>query len=182
MSMAELLSLLMQVHFADHETTAGLIVGAVELVLRNPEQLQALRDDPSLISGTIEEALRMTSPVHAMFRTALEDVEIGGVKIPKGAHIRMVYASANRDEARFHEPDRFDVRRPDVKKHLAFGQGLHFCVGAPLARLEARIALEGLLQRLPSLRLVPGQNPGFLRSVTVRRHESLEVAWDVKAS
>jgi cytochrome P450 len=182
MSMAELLSLLMQVHFAGHETTAGLIVGAVELLLSNPEQLQALRDDPSLISGAIEEALRMISPVHAMFRTALEDVEIGGVKIPKGAHIRIVYASANRDEARFHEPDRFDIRRPDVKKHLAFGQGLHFCVGAPLARLEARIALETLFQRLPGLRLVPGQNPSFLRSVTVRRHESLEVAWDVQAS
>jgi cytochrome P450 len=181
MSMAELVSLLMQVHFAGHETTAGLIVGAVELLLRNPEQLQALRDDPGLITGAIEEALRMTSPVHAMFRTALEDVEIGGVKIPKGAHIRIVYASANRDEARFHEPDRFDIRRPDVKKHLAFGQGIHFCVGAPLARLEGRIAIEALLRRLPGLQLVPGQNPGFLRSVTVRRHESLEVTWDVKA-
>lgn len=84
-------------------------MGTVEQLLRNPEQLQALRDDPSLISGTIEEALRMISPVHAMFRTALEDVEIGGVKIPKGAHIRIVYASANRDEARFHEPDHFDI-------------------------------------------------------------------------
>ncbi|MDY7232712.1 cytochrome P450 [Hyalangium rubrum] len=181
MSMAELVSLLMQVHFAGHETTAGLIVGAVELLLNNPEQLQALRNDPSLIAGAVEEAVRMTSPVHAMFRTALEQVEIGGVTIPKGAHIRIVYASANRDEARFHEPERFDIRRPDVKKHLAFGQGLHFCVGAPLARLEARLALEALLRHLPGLRLVPGQNPGFLRSVTVRRHESLEVAWDLKA-
>ncbi|KFE65347.1 cytochrome P450 [Hyalangium minutum] len=181
MSMAELVSLLMQVHFAGHETTAGLIVGAVELLLTHPDQLQALRDDPSLIAGAVEEAVRMVSPVHAMFRTALEDVEIGGVPIPKGAHIRIVYASANRDEARFHEPDRFDVRRPDIKKHLAFGQGLHFCIGAPLARLEARLALESLLRSLPGLRLVPGQKPGFLRSVTVRRHESLEVAWDVPA-
>ena len=115
------------------------------------------------------------------FRTALEEVEFGGVTIPKGAHIRIVYASANRDEARFHEPERFDIRRPDVKKHLAFGQGLHFCVGAPLARLEARLAIEALLRCLPGLRLVPGQKPGFLRSVTVRRHESLEVAWDVQA-
>ncbi|OJT21360.1 cytochrome [Archangium sp. Cb G35] len=181
MSMAELVSLLMQVHFAGHETTAGLIVGGVELLLNNPEQLQALRNEPDLIAGAVEEAVRMVSPVHAMFRTALEEVEIGGVTIPKGAHIRIVYASANRDEARFHEPERFDIRRPDVKKHLAFGHGLHFCVGAPLARLEARLALEALLRRLPGLRLVPGQNPGFLRSVTVRRHESLEVAWDVQA-
>ncbi|KFA88248.1 cytochrome P450 [Archangium violaceum] len=181
MSMAELVSLLMQVHFAGHETTAGLIVGGVELLLDNPEQLQALRNEPDLIAGAVEEAVRMVSPVHAMFRTALEEVEIGGVTIPKGAHIRIVYASANRDEARFHEPERFDIRRPDVKKHLAFGHGLHFCVGAPLARLEARLALEALLRRLPGLRLVPGQKPGFLRSVTVRRHESLEVAWDVQA-
>ncbi|WP_386967903.1 cytochrome P450 [Archangium violaceum] len=181
MSMAELVSLLMQVHFAGHETTAGLIVGGVELLLNNPEQLQTLRNEPDLIAGTVEEAVRMVSPVHAMFRTALEEVEIGGVTIPKGAHIRIVYASANRDEARFHEPERFDIQRPDVKKHLAFGHGLHFCVGAPLARLEARLALEALLRRLPGLRLVPGQKPGFLRSVTVRRHESLEVAWDVQA-
>ncbi|MCK8499400.1 cytochrome P450 [Myxococcus fulvus] len=182
MSMAELVSMLMQVHFAGHETTAGLIVGAVELLLEHPEQLQALREDPALIAGAVEEAVRMTAPVHAMFRTALEPVELGGVPIPKGAHIRIVYASANRDEARFHEPERFDVRRPDVKKHLAFGQGLHFCIGAPLARLEARLALEALLRSLPGLRLVPGQTPGFLKSVTVRRHESLEVAWEVHAT
>ncbi|MBZ4409125.1 cytochrome P450 [Myxococcus sp. XM-1-1-1] len=182
MSMAELVSMLMQVHFAGHETTAGLIVGAVELLLEHPEQLQALREDPALIAGAVEEAVRMTSPVHAMFRTALEPVELGGVPIPKGAHIRIVYASANRDEARFHEPERFDVRRPDVKKHLAFGQGLHFCIGAPLARLEARLALEALLRSLPGLRLGPGQTPGFLKSVTVRRHESLEVAWEVHAT
>ncbi|GEN12439.1 Cytochrome P450 [Myxococcus fulvus] len=181
MSMAELVSMLMQVHFAGHETTAGLIVGAVELLLEHPEQLQALRDDPGLIAGAVEEAVRMTSPVHAMFRTALEPVELGGVPIPKGAHIRIVYASANRDETRFHAPERFDIRRPDIKKHLAFGQGLHFCIGAPLARLEARLALEALLRSLPGLRLVPGQTPGFLKSVTVRRHESLEVAWEVHA-
>ncbi|QRN97022.1 cytochrome P450 [Archangium violaceum] len=178
MSMAELVSLLMQVHFAGHETTAGLIVGAVELLLNNPEQLHALRDNPALTAGAVEEAVRMVSPVHAMFRTAREDVELGGIPIPKGAHIRLVYASANRDEHRFHEPECFDIRRPDVKKHLAFGQGLHFCIGAPLARLEARLALEALLRRLPGLRLVPGQKPGFLKSVTVRRHESLEVTWD----
>jgi cytochrome P450 len=181
MSMAELVSLLVQVHFAGHETTAGLIVGAVEFLLRHPEQLRALQDDPGLIAGAVEEAVRMTSPVHAMFRTALEAVEIGGVPIPKGAHLQIVYASANRDEARFHEPERFDIRRPDVKKHLAFGQGLHFCIGAPLARLEARLALEALLQSLPGLRLVPGQKPRFLKNITVRRPGSLEVAWDVQA-
>ncbi|HEX8702630.1 MAG TPA: cytochrome P450 [Myxococcaceae bacterium] len=182
MSMAELVGLLTQLLIAGHETTASLIVGAVELLLRNPEQLQALRDDPGLAASAIEEAVRLTSPVTAMFRTALEEAEVGGVRIPKGAHLLIVYSSANRDEARFHEPERFDIRRPDLKKHLAFGQGLHFCIGAPLARLEARIALEALLRRLPGLRLVPGQKPTFLKNVTIRRPDSLRVVWDVPAT
>ncbi len=138
----------------------------MELLLGNPEQLQALRDDPGLIAGAVEEAVRMVSPVHAMFRTALEDVELGGVKIPKGGHIRIVYASANRDEARFHEPERFDIRRPDVKKHLAFGHGLHFCIGAPLARLEARIALEGPAPASPG----PAARSGAEAGLPEERH------------
>jgi cytochrome P450 len=178
-SMPELVGMLMQVLFAGHETTAGLIAGAVELLLHHPEQLQALREDPGLIPAALEEAVRLTSPVGAMFRTALEDVEVGGVRIAKGSHLRLAFTSANRDEACFHEPQRFDVRRADAKHHIAFGQGIHFCIGAPLARTEARIALEELLPRLPGLRRAPGQAPGFLRSPTVRRLERLEVEWDV---
>ncbi len=181
-SMAELVGMLMQVLFAGHETTAGLIAGAVELLLHHPEQMKAVRSDPGLIPAAVEEAVRMTSPVTAMARTAVEDVTLGGVRIPKGAHLRLAFASANRDEERFHEPQRFDVRRADVKNHIAFGQGIHFCIGAPLARLEARIALELLLQRLPGLRLLPAPSPGFLKSLTIRRIERLDVEWDVPAS
>ncbi|MBZ4418528.1 cytochrome P450 [Myxococcus sp. RHSTA-1-4] len=174
---AELVGMLTQTLFAGHETTAGLIAGAMELLLRNPEALKALRSDPGLLPGAIEEALRMTSPVTAMFRTTTEEVELGGVRLPKGAHVRIAFASANRDESRFPEPDRFDLRRDGARKHLAFGQGIHFCIGAQLARLEASIAVEVLTRRLPNLRLAPDPKPVLLRSVTIRRLGRLDVEW-----
>jgi cytochrome P450 len=134
---------------AGNETTTNLIGNAILALLEHPDQLTLLRNNPSLLPNAVEEALRYDTPTQLLFRTATCDVELAGVTIPQGATVVPIFASANRDERKFPEPDRFDVRR-DTRGHLAFGHGIHFCLGAPLARLEARIALEAVL-RLPGL-------------------------------
>ena len=91
--------------------------------------------------AAVEETLRLDSPVQGLFRSATREVEIGGVRIPEGAHLELLYASGNRDDARFHDADHFDLKRPDSSNHMAFGFGIHFCIGAPLARYEGRVAL-----------------------------------------
>jgi cytochrome P450 len=173
---AELVNMLLQVLFAGYETTAGLIAAAALQLARDPELFAAARKDPAIIPSIVEEVLRVASPIHAMYRTANEDVELGGAHIRKGDRVQIAYISANHDERRFEEPLRFDIRR--TTPHLTFGHGIHFCIGAPLARLEGRIALEVLTQRLPGLRLVPDQKLSYFPSATARRLESLELAWD----
>jgi len=173
---AELVNMLLQILFAGYETTAGLIAAAALELARDPELFAAARKDPAILPSIVEEVLRVASPIHAMYRTALEDVEVGGVHIQKGERLQIAYISANHDERRFEDPLRFDLRR--TTPHLAFGHGLHYCIGAPLARLEGRIALEVLTQRLPGLRLVPAQTFSYFPSATARRLESLELAWD----
>lgn len=173
--MPELINMLLQVIFAGYETTAGLIAAGALQLARDPALFTAAREDPALIPPIIEEVLRVASPIHAMYRTAREDVEIGGVQIKKGERVQITYVSANHDERRFDEPLRFDVHR--TTPHLAFGHGIHFCIGAPLARLEGHIALEVLTQRLPDLRLVPDQKLAYFPSATARRLESLELEW-----
>jgi cytochrome P450 len=177
LGMPELVNIVRQVNLAGYETTAGLLAAAAFELAQNPELFAAARKAPSIIPSIVEEALRVASPVHTMYRTATEDVELGGVQIRKGDSVQIVYLSANHDEQRFEEPDRFDIRR--TTPHVAFGTGIHFCLGAPFARLEGRIALEVLTQRLPNLRLVPDQKLSYFPSATVRRLESLEVMWDV---
>ncbi|MRG90809.1 cytochrome P450 [Polyangium spumosum] len=173
---AELVNMLLQILFAGYETTAGLIAAAAFELARDPELFAAAKRDPSILPSIVEETLRVASPIHAMYRTALEDVELGGVHIKKGERLQIAYISANHDERRFEEPLRFDVRR--TTPHLAFGHGIHYCIGAPLARLEGRVALEVLTERLPHLRLVPDQKLSYFPSATARRLESLELAWD----
>jgi cytochrome P450 len=163
---------------AGHETTVGLIGNAVLSLLANPVQLALVRDDPSLLPSAIEEVLRFEGPVErALNRWAATDVEIGGHTIRRGELVIGILNSADRDGGRFHDPDQLDVCRADTK-HLAFGRGSHYCLGAPLARLEAEIALETLFRRLPRLRLAvePSElewrpTPGF------RRVAKLPVAW-----
>ena len=166
---------------AGHETTTGLIGNGLWLLLRHPEQLQALRDNPGLLPNAIEEMLRMESPIQGFFRTVTTETQLGGVTVPKGARLFILYASGNRDETQFSEPQRFDIHRAEAKKHLAFGKGIHFCVGAPLAKLEGRIAFEHLLRRLPNLRLrteVPTvRRPYFM----LRGFDQLPIAWDPPA-
>ena len=140
--------------FAGHETTMNLISLGVLALLRNPCALEALRDDPSLIPGAIEEMLRYDAPVQLSVRLCGEDLSLCGQPMKKGDRLMLLLASGNRDPQQFREPDRFDVRRRDGR-NLAFGQGIHFCLGAGLARLEAQLCFKALLSRFPSLRLSP---------------------------
>jgi len=149
----ELLSTIFQLIVAGHDTTASLIGNSVVALLRDPEQLARLREDPSKIANAVEEFIRYDAPVpHSTFRYAVEPIEIGGVTIPAGAQVIINLASANRDEDRYVEPENLDIDRQDVR-HLGFGHGIHFCLGAPLARMEGQIALGSLIQRFPELSL-----------------------------
>jgi cytochrome P450 len=137
---------------AGNETTTNLIGNAVLALLRNPEELAKLTANPALTPALVEETLRYDAPVQFLYRSTTRAVEVSGVPIPAGAVVMSILGSANRDERKFEEPERFDVKR-NPREHLAFGHGPHFCLGAPLARLEARIALEALLPLLPRLQV-----------------------------
>lgn len=164
--------------FAGHETTTNMIGTTLLHLLRRPGTWQALRDDPALIPGVVEEGLRFDAPVQGMTRTVTEATELGGVALPKGAKVFVVFASANRDPACAADPDRFDLRRSPPPQHLAFGRGPHFCLGALLARLEGRVALEVLTERLPNARLVSDEAPTYLPNLVHRGPTALQVAWD----
>ena len=155
----ELLSTLLQLIIAGHDTTTSLLGNGVVALLRNPEQLALVKADPSRISALVEEVMRYDAPVpHSTFRYAAEDVTIGDVTIPAGGQVIISLAAANRDGTHFSESEEFDVARRD-NRHLAFGHGIHFCLGAPLARLEGNIAFTTLLQRFPDIRLaVPSED------------------------
>jgi cytochrome P450 len=164
----ELLATCILLAFAGHATTVQLIANAITQLLRNPDQLQLLRSDPSLLEGTIEEALRWSSPIQVIYRTALEDVRIGSKTIPRGQMLFVSLAAANHDPETFPDPDRFDIRRANNNKHLAFGNHIHYCAGAPLARLEGQIAVEAILRRLPNLSFagnVEGDSSLVLRGI-----------------
>jgi len=137
------------------ETTTNLIGNGLLTLMRNPEQLERLRDDSSLIPSAVEELLRYESPSQHTGRIAREDVQIGDKQIRKGQAVMAIMAAANRDPERFPDPDRLILDRSD-NKHLAFGWSSHFCFGAPLARMEGQIAFETILRRLPHLEVVPG--------------------------
>lgn len=149
----EILSMLVLLLTAGHETTVNLIGSGTLALLQHPDQLSRLRADPTLVRTGVEELVRFVVPAEqATQRYTREDVEIAGVRIPQGELVLAVLASANRDAAHFDDPDSLDLsRRPN--RHLSFGQGVHYCLGAPLARLEAEIALTTLLRRAPDLRL-----------------------------
>jgi cytochrome P450 len=153
LSDAEVLGTVALLLIAGHETTVNLIGNGVLALLQAPEQLRLLRDRPELLPAAIEEMLRYDGPVErASQRIALADMEIGGTVVPKGAWVHVSLGAAHRDPRAFRDPDTFDITRPDGR-HLAFGHGVHFCLGAPLARLEGAIAIGSLLSRFPGLRL-----------------------------
>lgn len=148
---------------AGNETTTNLITNAVRRLTEDPALQSLLRGDPALIPGFIEEVLRYYPPIQAIGRVATQDVEIGDKRIRQGEQVVSWVASANRDEAKFPEPDTFIAdRKPNA--HLSFGFGIHFCLGAPLARLEAQLVIEALVKRFGEIRFVPGSEMMYIQS------------------
>ena len=153
LSTQELLSTIFQLIVAGHDTTASLIGNGVVALLQHPEQLEELRSDPAGLALAVEELLRYDAPVpHSTFRYAVAPVRIGEVTVPEGAQVIICLAAANRDRGRYEAPDDLDLDRSE-SRHLAFGHGIHHCLGAPLARMEGQLALGSLLRRFPALRL-----------------------------
>jgi cytochrome P450 len=162
----ELVSLLLMVIFAGHQTTAHLIGNAMAVLLAEPARWEALVADPSLISVAVEETLRIDAPLISNMRTTTVSVELAGIALPAGADLLLVYGAANHDATRYTHPARFDLCRRAESPHLAFGHGIHYCIGATLGRTTGRLGLQALVEQVPDLRLEPGQethhNPALL--------------------
>lgn len=177
MTMMEVLSTAVLLLIAGHETTVNLIANGMLTLLRHPEYLQRLREEPELAVNIVEELLRYEPPVQLVpQRTCITDIEVRGVTIPKGSRIWLMLAAGNRDPERFKHPERFDPDRDDLQ-HLGFGSGIHTCFGAPLARLEAQIALAELARRLENPRLV-ADPPPYRPNAVLRGPRHLPLAID----
>jgi cytochrome P450 len=177
MTSVELIATGVLLLIAGHETTVNLITNGMLTLLRYPDVLKKLRDDPGLAVPLVEELLRYEPPVQLLpQRTALADIDIAGTTIPRGAPIWLVLASGNRDPQRFSDPDRFEPERQD-NQHLGFGSGIHYCFGAPLARLEAQFALTELARRLGNPRLV-NDPPPYRQNPVLRGPRHLPIAFD----
>jgi cytochrome P450 len=172
----EMLSIIQQLLVAGNETTTKMLTEMMKLLAEHPDQWAKLKADPSRVPAVVEETLRLATPTQGMFRIVTRDVELGGVPIPAGARLVIVYSSANRDEAIFGaDPDGFDPDRPSLGEHLAFGKGIHFCVGASLSRLEGRIALAELVQRIESFTLADANDFEVFPSFLLRGLKRLEL-------
>jgi cytochrome P450 len=178
MSAADLLSFVTLLLVAGNETTTNLIGNGMLALGRHPDQLDALKRDSAMLPRAIEEMLRYDGPVQSTVRFTKQPVQLGGTEIPAGAFAMMIVAAADRDPAQFKNPEKFDITR-DPNEHVALGEGIHFCIGAPLARMEARIAFEAMLERFPRLRLKdPAIKPTYKGSYFLRGLESLPLAID----
>jgi cytochrome P450 len=169
----ELLATCILILIAGHETTVNLIGNGVLALLRHPDELRRLRQTPGLITSAVEELLRFDGPVQRTARVASDDATIGGRTIRKGDMVMPFIGAADRDPAQFPDPDRLDLSRGD-NRHIAFGWGIHFCLGAPLARVEGQIAIETLVRQLPRLELVT-ESPEYRQSLTLRGLKALPV-------
>jgi cytochrome P450 len=171
----ELIATCILLLIAGHETTVNLIGNGTLALLRHPEELRRLRKTPGLITSAVEELLRYDGPVQRTARITSTEVTIGGRTIPKGEMVMPFIGAADRDPAQFRDPDRLDLGRAD-NRHIAFGWGIHFCLGAPLARVEGQIAIDTLVRRLPRLTLVDAE-PEYRQSLTLRGLKALPVTF-----
>jgi hypothetical protein len=161
--------------FAGHETTANLIAVGMYYLMQHPEQMAQLRDDPAKIPGAVEELLRYVSPVHILGRRTLQEVTIQGVKIAKDRSLYLLVGAANRDPAKFSNPEKLDINRLPMRS-LGFGYGIHYCMGAALARMECQVAFETIIRRLPDLHMT-SKTPQFRLNYSLRGLKSLPVAF-----
>jgi cytochrome P450 len=178
LSPAEASSIIFGLLVAGHETTTALLSNGFRQLLEHRDAWEAIGKNRSLIPNAIEEILRLDSSVIAWRRKAKEQVEVGTVAVPANADLLLLLGSANRDPEVFDDPDTFNIRRPNARNHVSLGFGNHLCLGAPLARLEARVVFEEFSTRFPSLRLVPGQQLRYHPNIFFRAPVSLLAAWD----
>jgi cytochrome P450 len=182
LDVTECLSIIQQLLVAGNETTASTIGEGMLLLASHPDQLALVEKDLSIVPKIVDEVLRLTTPTANMWRVATRDTVLAGVEIPKGAFVMLRYSSANRDEKRFPDPDRFDVLRENASDQLAFGLGTHFCIGAPLARKELEVAFRTLLGRLSGWRLDPAAaEPTHRPNVLLRGLLALHLHFEPRA-
>jgi len=173
----EIYNFLLLLLVAGNETTTNLIGNGALAATANQDQVLRVRDEPELLTAAVEEALRYDSPIQGFFRWTNRDAEVAGTTIPAGQKVLVLYAAANRDPARFPDPDRFDIAR-DTSGHVAFGSGIHLCLGAPLARLEGRVALETFLARVRDVRPDPDGTPVRVKNPLLRGLRHMPVLFD----
>jgi cytochrome P450 len=175
LDMSEMLSITQQLMVAGNEATTKGITEIMKLLVEHPVEWKRIREDPSRIPAMAEEGLRLASPNQGLFRICTKDTEVAGTPIPKGAMLWVMFGSANRDERVFPEPDRFDVERTNLNDSVAFGRGAHFCIGAPLARLEIRVLFEELSKRIETVRFASGTTLEYEPSFILRGLKELEI-------
>ncbi|MFC3443479.1 cytochrome P450 [Sphingobium rhizovicinum] len=174
----EATALTLEIAVAGNETTRNTLMSGLVQLLRHPEQMEMLRADPSLIANAVEELLRYETPATSMWRIATRDTELAGTFIPEGAPVLLRFDAANRDPARFPEPDRFDITRKEARNHVAFGApGMHRCLGQMLARKELAIALPALLARLHDIRILEGSDTAYWPGLLHRGITSLRIGY-----
>lgn len=173
----EIISIIDHLYIGGNETTTFALASAMWIMLREPGLYERIRDDRSLVTPFVEEALRLESPTQGLYRRVARDTELAGVALPEGSTVHIRYAAANRDGAMFPDPDRVDLDRPNLRRHMAFSLGEHHCPGEGLSRIEQRMAMNTILDRLPDLRLTDDNTfthqPGFV----LRALDHLHIAW-----
>lgn len=175
--MAEKMGIAEHVIVGGHETATSALASGVMLLIRHPEVADAIRADPSRVRAFVEEVLRLESPSQGFFRYAVAEGEVAGTTIPKGSMVHVRFGAANRDATVFPDPDRLDLDRPNAASHMAFGQGEHHCLGAPLARLELQTAFTMLLERFETFALEPGASLRHLPGLALRTLEALPIRY-----